>query len=50
VPIRGHSLMLFSREKHHERVMFYDLMQIAIAPAIVVIALAVGRYFSRHFQ
>ena len=25
-------------------------MQVAIALAIVVIALAVGRYFNRHFQ
>jgi hypothetical protein len=30
--------------------MFYDTMQSAIALAIVLIALAVGRYFKRHFQ
>jgi len=30
--------------------MLNDAMQIAIALAIVVIALAVGRYFNRHFQ
>jgi hypothetical protein len=30
--------------------MFYDAMQGAIAFAIVLIALAVGRYFKRHFQ
>jgi len=29
---------------------FYDTMQVAIVLAIVVIALAVGRYFERHFQ
>ena len=30
--------------------MFYDTMQGAIALAIVLIALAVARYFKRHFQ
>jgi len=30
--------------------MLNDVMQVAIALAIVVIALAVSRYFSRHFQ
>jgi len=30
--------------------MFYDAMQGAIALAIVLIALAVGRYFKRHFR
>jgi hypothetical protein len=30
--------------------MFYDTMQVAIALAIMLIALAVGRYFNRHFQ
>jgi hypothetical protein len=30
--------------------MFYDTMQVAIALAIVVVAVVVGRYFNRHFQ
>jgi hypothetical protein len=30
--------------------MFYDTMQGAIALAIMLIALAVGHYFKRHFQ
>jgi hypothetical protein len=30
--------------------MFYDTMQAAIAIAILLIALAVARYFRRHFQ
>jgi len=30
--------------------MFQDAMQVAIALAIVIIALAVGRYLNRHFQ
>jgi hypothetical protein len=30
--------------------MFYDTMQVAIAIAIMLTALAVGRYFNRHFQ
>ena len=29
---------------------FYDTMQVAIALAIMLVALAIGRYFSRHFQ
>ena len=29
---------------------FYDSVQVTIALAMVVIALAVGRYFNRHFQ
>ena len=29
---------------------FYDTMQVAIVLAVMVIALAVGRYFERHFQ
>lgn len=30
--------------------MFYDAMQGAIAIAIMMIALAVSRYFKRHFR
>ena len=30
--------------------MFYNTMQVAITLAIMLIALAVGRYFNRHFQ
>ena len=30
--------------------LFFDSMQVAIALAIMVIAFAVSRYFSRHFQ
>jgi hypothetical protein len=30
--------------------MFYDTMQVAITIAIMLTALAVGRYFNRHFQ
>jgi hypothetical protein len=30
--------------------MFYDTMQVAIALAIMLIALVIGRYFNRHFQ
>lgn len=30
--------------------MFYDTMQVAIALAIVVVAVAFGHYFNRHFQ
>jgi hypothetical protein len=30
--------------------MFYDTMQAAIAITIMLTALAVGRYFNRHFQ
>jgi hypothetical protein len=29
---------------------FYDSMQVAIALAVMLIALAIGRYFNRHFQ
>jgi hypothetical protein len=30
--------------------MFYDTIQVAIALVIMLIALAIGRYFNRHFE
>jgi hypothetical protein len=48
----GAPLADVSRERRRimSDAIFYDTMQAAIALAIVVIALAVGRYFKRHFH